>query len=130
MPKLIHTMIRVVDLDRSMAYYTQAFGLVASHRMDFATFTLAYLREPESGFELELTHNHGQAESYTHGSGYGHIAFCVDDLTAHRQRLIDLGLTVGDIKELKAPTGEARFYFTTDPDGYKIEVIQRGGHYV
>ena len=77
MPKLIHTMIRVADLERSLGYYQQAFGLVQTHRMDFPTFTLAYLREPESGFEVELTWNHGQAEPYTHGSGYGHMAFCV-----------------------------------------------------
>ena len=130
MPKLIHTMIRVADLERSLGYYQQAFGLVQTHRMDFPTFTLAYLREPESGFEVELTWNHGQVEPYTHGSGYGHMAFCVEDLAAHRVGLQQLGYAVGDIKELHAPSGDARFYFATDPDGYKIEVLERAGHYV
>ena len=130
MPKLIHAMIRVQDLDRSVAFYRQAFGLTESHRLDFPTFTLAYLREPESGFEIELTLNKGQAEPYTHGSGYGHVAFCVDDLAGHRETLLRHGYTAGDIKSLNAPGGAARFYFTTDPDGYKIEVLERAGHYV
>jgi lactoylglutathione lyase len=91
---------------------------------------LLYLCEPESGFEIELTWNKGQAEPYTHGSAYGHMAFCVEDLEAHHARLKGLGYTVGDLKELAAPSGGARFFFVTDPDGYKIEVLQRAGHYV
>lgn len=130
MPKLIHSMIRVQDPDRSVAFYRQAFGLVESHRLDFPTFTLVYLREPESGFEIELTANKGQAEPYTHGTGYGHVAFCVEDLAAQRERLLRLGYAAGDIKSLAAPAGSARFFFTADPDGYKIEVLERAGHYV
>ena len=128
--KLIHSMIRVADLERSKAFYARGFGLAESHRMDFPTFTLVYLRDPESGHELELTLNKGQSEPYTHGSGYGHIAFAVEDLAQHHELLKSLGYTVGDIKELKAPSGQARFFFTTDPDGYKVEVLERRGHYV
>lgn len=98
--------------------------------MEFPTFTLLYLREPESGFEVELTWNKGQAEPYTHGSAYGHMAFCVEDLDAEHARLKGLGYAVGDLKELAAPSGAARFFFVTDPDGYRIEVLQRAGHYV
>lgn len=130
MAKLIHAMIRVKDLDQSMRFYGKAFGLAESSRLEFPTFALVYLREPESGFELELTHNFDQSEPYTHGSGYGHLAFCVEDLAGHRESVAALGYPVGDIKELRAATGGARFYFTTDPDGYKIEVIERAGHYV
>jgi|SRR5271166_2354393 len=130
MPKLIHTMIRVTDLARSTAFYGKALGLVESHRLEFPTFTLLYLREPESGFEIELTLNHGQSEPYTHGSGYGHLAFCVDDLEEHRARMQGAGYVAGEIKELPAPATGARFYFITDPDGYKIEVLERAGHYV
>jgi lactoylglutathione lyase len=130
MPKLIHAMIRVLDLERSLRFYSSGFDMSESHRLEFPTFTLVYLREPESGFELELTWNKGQAEPYTHGSGYGHLAFCVADLEAHRQKLLASGYTTGDIKSLNAPGGSARFYFTTDPDGYKIEVLERAGHYV
>jgi lactoylglutathione lyase len=130
MPKLIHSMIRVQDLDRSIAFYRQVFGLEESHRLEFPTFTLLYLREPESGSEIELTWNKGQAEPYTHGTGYGHVAFCVDDLAGHRETLLRHGYSAGDIKSLVASGGSARFYFTADPDGYKIEVLERTGHYV
>jgi lactoylglutathione lyase len=130
MPKLIHSMIRVLDLNRAAEFYRKGFGLEETHRMEFPTFTLLYLREPESGFEIELTWNKGQAEPYTHGSAYGHMAFCVQDLETQHARLKDLGYTVGDLKDLAAPSGTARFFFVTDPDGYKIEVLQRAGHYV
>jgi lactoylglutathione lyase len=130
MPKLIHSMIRVLDLNRAAEFYRRGFGLEETHRMEFATFTLLYLREPESGFEIELTWNKGQAEPYTHGSAYGHMAFCVEDLEAQHAHLSGLGYSVGDFKDLAAPGGAARFFFVTDPDGYKIEVLQRAGHYV
>jgi lactoylglutathione lyase len=130
MPKLIHTMIRVRDLTRSIAFYGQGFGLVESHRLDFPTFTLVYLREPESGYEIELTLNKGQTEPYTHGSAYGHMAFCVRDLDAQRVLLRGLGWVATDIKELAGAAGGAQFFFVTDPDGYKIEVLQQQGHYV
>jgi lactoylglutathione lyase len=58
------------------------------------------------------------------------MAFCVQDLEAQHARLKGLGYTVGDLKDLAAPSGTARFFFVTDPDGYKIEVLQRAGHYV
>lgn len=123
-------MIRVLDLERSLAFYKHAFGLDESHRWEFATFTLLYLRDPQSGFELELTANKGQVEPYTHGTGYGHLAFCVPDLEAHRAKLLNMGCAVGEVKSLSGQNSSARFYFLTDPDGYKIEVLQRGGHYV
>jgi len=129
MPKLIHSMIRVLDLERSLAFYTRALGMAESHRLDFPTFTLVYLREPESGFEIELTLNKGQAEPYTHGSGYGHVAFCTDDLETQRAQLLRMGYAAGEIKSLPGPA-MARFFFTTDPDGYKIEILEKAGHYV
>jgi lactoylglutathione lyase len=58
------------------------------------------------------------------------MAFCVEDLEAQHARLQGLGYSVGDLKELVAPNSAARFFFVTDPDGYKIEVLQRAGHYV
>ena len=130
MAKLIHSMIRVLNLQRSVDFYERGFGLEESHRLEFPTFTLLYLRDPQSGAEIELTWNKGQTEPYTHGTGYGHIAFCVDGLDAHREMLLRLGYAAGDIKSLNAPNGAARFYFVSDPDGYKIEVLERAGHYV
>ena len=130
MAKAIHTMIRVFELDRSINFYQQAFGMRESHRLDFTDFTLVYLRNTENDFEIELTLNKGQTTPYTHGDGYGHVAFCVDDLDAEHTRFKQLGLEPRDIVEFK-PADEllARFFFVQDPDGYKIEVLQRHGHY-
>ena len=130
MAKMIHAMIRVLDLERSMRFYRDAFGLETSSRLDFPEFSLVYLRNPENDFELELTLNRGRTERYTHGTGYGHVAVCVDDLAAEHARVKSLGLAPNDIKEFR--DGErllARFFFMQDPDGYKIEVLQRHGHY-
>ena len=129
MAKFIHSMIRVGDLEKSMDFYQQAFGLMESHRLDFDDFSLVYLRDIESGAEIELTWNKGQTE-YTHGTGYGHTAFVVDDLDQQFNRLTELKLSPAPIKELKRYGALlARFFFIQDPDGYKIEVLQRGGHY-
>ena len=71
------------------------------------------------------------SEKSPHGSGYGHVAFAVDGIEAFRDKLLALGLQPGDLKSLS--TGDqpaARFFFITDPDGYKIEVLSREGHYV
>ena len=122
--------MKALPLARSIAFYERGFGLKESHRMDFQTFTLVYLRDPQSGHEIELTLNKGQTEPYTHGSGYGHVAFCVEDLAAHREMMRRHGYAPGEIKSLSAPGGSARFYFITDPDGYKVEVLERAGHYV
>lgn len=130
MAKLIHTMIRVIDADRSIAFYDAAFGFKESHRLDFSDFALIYLRDPESGFEVELTLNKGRTEAYTHGDGYGHIAVIVDDLEEAHQRIKALGHWLGEIIDF-APDGErvAQFFFCKDPDGYEIEVLLRHGHY-
>ena len=131
MTKYLHLMIRVEALDRSIAFYQDAFGMRESHRLDFDTFTLVYLRDPESGAEIELTLNKGTTTPYTHGTGYGHVAFAVDDIEAFRDRLSNQGMQPGDLKSLTYDGAiAARFFFITDPDGYKIEVLSREGHYV
>ena len=124
-------MIRVVDLQRSLQFYRQAFGLEVSHRLDFPEFTLAYLRNAETDEEIELTWNKGRTEPYTHGDGYGHVAVCVDDVKSERQRLVELGMSPTDVREFRNDSGEllARYFFIQDPDGYKIEVLERHGHY-
>jgi lactoylglutathione lyase len=131
MAKLIHTMIRVQDLDASLRFYKDAFDLDVAHRLDFPDFALAYLRNAETSAELELTWNKGRAEPYTHGDGYGHVAVSVPDAKAERERLVGLGLKPLDLKEFKGDDGQliARFFFILDPDGYKIEVLERHGHY-
>jgi lactoylglutathione lyase len=128
--KAIHTMIRVLDLDRSVAFYKEAFGLEVADRFDFDSFTLVYLRNAEADFEVELTLNKGRDEPYQLGDGYGHLALCVDDLDAEHGRFVAAGLSPNPIKEFNRDGGlMARFFFVQDPDGYKIEVLQRHGRY-
>ena len=123
-------MIRVLDEERSVAFYTQGFGLRIADRLDFSTFTLIYLRNDEADFEVELTINKGREEPYVLGTGYGHLAFAVDDLDAEHQRFKDLGFSPRDIVDFKHDGALlARFFFVDDPDGYKIEVLQRHGRY-
>jgi len=123
-------MIRVLDLDRSAAFYRTALGLELRRKLEFDDFSLAYLGNDESEVELELTLNHGRTEPYTHGSGYGHIAVTVDDIETTHARIRDAGFAAGDIVELKnGGTLVGRFFFMNDPDGYEIEVIQRHGDY-
>lgn len=130
MAKAIHTMIRVLDLDRSVAFYAAAFGLTVADRYDFPDFALVYLRNAESGFELELTLNKGRTTPYGHGDGYGHLAVAVDDLAAEQARFVSLGLAPTAIKEFHRDGAlMARFFFVQDPDGYKIEVLERYGRY-
>ena len=123
-------MIRVLDEQRSVQFYEKAFKLKVSDRLDFEKFTLVYMSNSESEFELELTVNKDQSEPYDLGNGYGHIAVSVDDLDAEHARFSAEGLEPRNIVDF-APGGEtiARFFFVADPDGYQIEVLQRGGRY-
>jgi lactoylglutathione lyase len=130
MAKAIHTMVRVLDLDRSIVFYREAFGLEVADRFDFDDFTLAYLRNAQADFEVELTLNKGRTEPYQLGDGYGHVAFCVDDLDTEHRRIADAGFEPNPIKEFHRDGAlMARFFFVQDPDGYKIEVLQRHGRY-
>lgn len=130
MAKCIHTMIRVLEEERSVAFYRKAFGLEVADRLDFPEFALVYLSNPEIGFEVELTVNKGRTEAYDLGEGYGHLAVSVDDLDAEHARFEAEGLAPRKLVEF-APAGEriARFFFVADPDGYQIEVIERGGRF-
>lgn len=124
-------MIRVLDEQRSLDFYANAFGLTIADRLDFETFTLVYLSNRESTFELELTINKDRTEPYVLGDGYGHLAVSVTDLDQEHDRMKGLGLEPRDIVELKNNgTAIARFFFISDPDGYKIEVLQRRGRFL
>ena len=130
MAKAIHMMVRVLDLDRSIAFYRTALGLDVADRFDFDSFTLVYLRNAEADFEVELTLNKDRTEPYAHGDSYGHVAFCVDDLDGLHAQLTAAGIAPNPIKEFHRDGGlMARFFFIQDPDGYKIEVLQRHGRY-
>lgn len=130
MAKAIHSMIRVLDEKRSIDFYRVAFGLEIAERLEFETFVLIYLSNEESEFELELTVNKDRTEPYALGDGYGHLALSVDDLGAEHQRLTDAGLNPGKIVDFNRDGALlARFFFLVDPDGYKVEVLQRHGRY-
>jgi lactoylglutathione lyase len=128
---MIHSMIRVLDEARSLAFYETAFGLTVADRYPFDGFTLIYLRNAEADFELELTVNGDRSAPYDLGDGYGHLAFAVDDLDAEHARFTGAGLNPTPLKGFDYQ-GEpfARFFFVTDPDGYKIEVLQKGGRFL
>lgn len=130
MAKVIHSMIRVLDLEKSMKFYADVLDLHESHRLDFPDFALVYLRNRENDVEIELTLNKGRTEPYTHGTGYGHVGVVVADATAAHASLVAKGYEPAPVKEFKR--GDellARFFFIQDPDGYKIELLERHGHY-
>jgi len=130
MAKIIHSMIRVLDEQKSVAFYRDTLGLEIADRFPFEGFTLVYLRNAENDVEIELTINHDRTEPYTHGDGYGHVAVAVDDLDAEHSRLVASGIAPLPIKEFfRDGALMARFFFIVDPDGYKIEVLQNHGRY-
>ncbi|MDT2596025.1 VOC family protein [Enterococcus dongliensis] len=121
--KMAHTCVRVKDLEASIKFYQDAFGFEESRRRDFpeAKFTLVYLTLPGDDYELELTYNYDHA-SYDLGDGYGHIAIRSEDIQQLHEQQKAKGFSVTDMKGL--PGTEPSYYFITDPDGYKIEVIR------
>ncbi len=130
MAKMVHSCIRVLDDVRSIAWYKAAFDLDVADQLDFPSFRLTYLSNAATGFELELTVNKDRTAPYDLGDGYGHLAVVVDSADAQHAAMASQGMEVGDVIDF-APGGElvARFFFATDPDGYKIEVIQKGGRF-
>ena len=126
MAKAIHSMVRVLDEARSVGFYHDAFGLEIADRIDFPSFTLIYMRNPETPFEVELTVNKDRTEPYQLGDGYGHLAVSVADLDAERARMEKAGLNPGPARELSLE-GKlvGRFFFISDPDGYKIEAVHQ-----
>ena len=113
-----------------MEFYKNAFALDIEDRLDFETFALIYLRNAEADFEVELTVNKGRTEPYALGDGYGHIAVAVDDLDAEHARFEAAGFNPRKIVEFNKDGGLlARFFFVEDPDGYKIEVLQKHGRF-
>lgn len=127
MAKMIHSMIRVLNEQASLEFYDKAFGLKVAERFTFDDFTLVYLSNDEQSFELELTINNDRDRPYEVGDGYGHLAVSVADLEAEHARIEGAGLQPLPIKELSC--GDrfvGKFFFISDPDGYKIEVLQRG----
>lgn len=122
---MIHICYRVMDLEATETFYREAFGFEISRKKDYPEggFTLSYMTSAGLPFELELTYNYDQKEAYVIGNGYSHLAVGVTDLEASHQRHSEMGLKVTPLKGLTA--GQPRFYFVTDPDGYRVEVVRR-----
>ncbi|OLS02959.1 lactoylglutathione lyase [Tissierella creatinophila] len=122
--KMLHTCIRVMDLEKSLKFYKDALGLIETRRKDIPEdkFTLVFLSDEEGAYELELTYNYNPQKPYEIGNGFSHIAVSVDDLEASRERHKEMGYKVTDLMGLRGE--RPRFYFVTDPDGYDVEVIR------
>lgn len=124
--RILHTMLRVGDLDASIAFYVEVLGMRLLRKKDYAEgrFTLAFVgyQEETEGSVLELTHN-WDTTSYDLGTGYGHIALEVDDVYAACERIRERG---GKITREPGPMmhGTSILAFVEDPDGYKIELLE------
>lgn len=123
--KIVHTCIRVMDLEKSLEFYEKALNFKESKRKDFpeAKFTLVFLSDGISNHEIELTYNYDQKEPYDIGNGYSHLAVVVDDLEKSYEEHMKNGFKVSKLSGL--PGSEPKFYFITDPDGYSIEIIRK-----
>ncbi len=127
MPRaLIHTMLRILDEDRSLAFY-QALGFreTSRKRVGGDTATVIFLALPGDGERLELTLNDGRTEPYDLGEAYGHIALSVDDMQAELEDLASKGITPEKPPYQSRPGGST-ICFIRDPDGYRIELVEVG----
>ena len=126
--RFLHTMIRVKDLDASIDFYTRHLGMKVLRRSDYpeGKFTLAFVGygDEKDNTVIELTHNWGQEEPYDLGSGFGHLALAVPDIYAACEKMEQEGVNIprkpGPMKH-----GTTVIAFIEDPDGYKIELIER-----
>lgn len=120
--KYLHTMVRVTNLDASIAFYRDALGLevMSVREVPAGRFTLAFLAAPgDPAAQVELTYN-WDPEEYTGGRNFGHLAYAVDDIYAACKRLQDHGVTV------LRPPRDGRMAFVRSPDNISIELLQAG----
>lgn len=130
---LLHTMIRVADLDRSVAFYVDALGMRELRREDYPSgeFALSFLGYgDEANFTvIELTYNYGIGQ-YSHGNAFGHLALAVGDISAACERLQKLGAKIvrppGKMAYAAVNGQRDTIAFVEDPDGYRIELIESG----
>jgi len=125
MANLIHTCYRITDIDRSVAFY-EALGFEEVGRIPIRDeATNLFMGLPGDGPRLELTYNHDRSEPYEVGTGYGHIAITADDLDGTLERLAELGIEP-ERPPYTVREGGSRICFVRDPDGYRIELIEKG----
>jgi lactoylglutathione lyase len=126
--QMLHTMLRVLDLEKSLDFYVGKLGMTLLRKTDYPSgeFTLAFVGygDEKNNTVIELTHNWGQKEAYTIGTGFGHLALGVPDIYGVCKVLEDAGVKIprppGPMKH-----GGSVIAFIEDPDGYKIELIER-----
>jgi lactoylglutathione lyase len=123
--KLVHTCMRVRDIDASLRFY-EALGFERRGKLDFGAAYNIYMGLPGDGDALELTVNVDQNEPYDIGNGYGHIALTVDDLDGFLGRLAEKGYEPERPPFAPGGRDEYRICFIADPDGYRIELIDGG----
>jgi len=131
--QFLHIMLRVRDLDKSLDFYTRFLGMKLLRRKDFPSgeFTLAFVGygDEKDSTVIELTHNWGQQEPYDPGDAFGHLAIGVPDIYRTCENLAAEGVKIprppGPMKH-----GGSVIAFIEDPDGYKIELIQKGSRIV
>jgi lactoylglutathione lyase len=120
--RYLHTMVRVSDVEKSLAFYRDAVGLqvLREYSSEQGRFTLIYLAAPgDEQAQIELTHN-WDPEVYTGGRNFGHVAYAVDDIYATCQRLQQHGVTIA------RPPRDGRMAFVRSPDQISIELLQKG----
>jgi lactoylglutathione lyase len=126
--RLLHTMIRVKDLDASLDFYTEKLGMKLLRKRDYPTgkFTLAFVGYGDEADHtvIELTHNWDQKEPYALGSAFGHLAVAVPDVYKTCERLAAAGVKIPRPAGPMAHGGSV-IAFIEDPDGYRIELVQR-----
>ena len=122
--KFLHTMLRVVDLDKSIEFYTKVLGMSVLERTENTEYryTLVFVGYEEGGTTIELTYN-WDTNSYEKGTAFGHLALGVDDIYSACDKIKALG---GNVTREPGPVkgGSTHIAFITDPDGYQIELIQ------
>ena len=125
MSSLIHTCYRIFEIDRSVAFY-EKLGFEELRRMPIGDeATNVFMGLPDDGPRLELTYNHGQTEPYEIGTGYGHIAVTVADMDATLEQLAEVGIEP-EKPPYRVREGGSRLCFVRDPDGYRIELLEKG----
>lgn len=125
--ELIHTMLRILDEERSLRFYTAlGFEERGRKRVGGDTATIIFMGLPGDGDRLELTLNDGRTEPYELGEAYGHVALTVEDMDTELARLAEHGIEP-EKPPYEAYPGGSRICFVRDPDGYRIELIERRG---
>ncbi len=120
--KFLHTMVRILDLEKSLDFYVNKLGLIETRRIDVPAgkFSLIFLAAEHGGSEIELTHNWDETKEYVDGKNFGHLAFEVDNIYQLCEKLQNEGVLIN------RPPRCGHMAFVRSPDGISIELLQKG----